>query len=57
MRMLDVPRGDVTAASDIDPMVISDSLTYPDLFTAVEGAAAQLGRKIAPTIYSSKELS
>ena len=38
-------------------MVISDRLTYPDLFTALEGASEQLGRKIAPTIYSSKELA
>jgi hypothetical protein len=38
-------------------MVISERLTYPDLFAAVEGASAQLGRKVAPTIYSPKELS
>jgi predicted nucleotidyltransferase len=52
-----IAKGDDTAASDIDLMVISDRLTYPDLFTALEGASAQLGRKIAPTIYSSKELA
>ena len=52
-----IARGDDTAASDIDLMVISDRLTYPDLFTALEEASAQLGRKVAPTIYSSKELS
>ena len=38
-------------------MVISDRLTYADLFSALEGASAQLGRKVAPTIYSSKELA
>ena len=38
-------------------MVISDRLTYPDLFTALEAASAQLGRKIAPMIYSPKELA
>ena len=27
-----------------------------DLFAAVEGASAELGRKVAPTIYSWKEL-
>jgi hypothetical protein len=35
-------------------MVVSDRLTYADLFAALEDAAAQLGRKVAPTIYSSK---
>ncbi len=52
-----IARGDDTAASDIDLMVISDRVTYPDLFAALEGASAQLGRKVAPTIYSSKELA
>lgn len=52
-----VARGDDSAASDIDLMVLSDHLTYPDLFTALEGASAQLGRKVAPTIYSPAELS
>ncbi len=32
-------------------------LTYADLFTALEEASAALGRKVAPTIYSSKELA
>ena len=52
-----IAKGQDTAASDIDLMVVSDRLTYADLFAAVEGASAQLGRKVAPTIYSSKELS
>ena len=52
-----VAKGEDTASSDIDLMVVSDRLTYPDLFAAVEGAGAQLGRKVAPTIYSSKELA
>ena len=52
-----IAKGQDTAASDIDLMVVSDRLTYADLFAAVEGASAQLGRKVAPTIYTSKELS
>lgn len=52
-----IAKGQDTAASDIDLMVISDRLTYADLFAVLEAASAQLGRKIAPTIYSSKELS
>lgn len=52
-----IAKGDDTAASDIDLMVISERLTYPDLFAVLEEASAQLGRKVAPTIYSSKELA
>jgi predicted nucleotidyltransferase len=52
-----IAKGDDTAASDIDLMVISDRLTYADLFAALERASTQLGRKVAPTIYSSKELA
>ena len=52
-----IAKGEDTAASDIDVMIIADSLTYADLFTALEEASAGLGRKVAPTIYSSQELS
>ena len=52
-----IAKGEDTATSDIDLMIVSDRLTYADLFAAVEGASAQLGRKVAPTIYSLKELS
>ena len=38
-------------------MVISDRLTYPDLFAALEKVSIQLGRKVAAMIYSSKELA
>jgi predicted nucleotidyltransferase len=52
-----IAKGQDTATSDIDLMVVSDRLTHADLFAALEDASAQLGRKIAPTVYSSKELS
>jgi predicted nucleotidyltransferase len=45
-----------TAASDIDIMVISSSLTYADLFTALEDASQRLGRKVNPTVYSPREI-
>ncbi len=51
-----IAKGTDTAASDIDVLVISDSLAYADLFGALERATEQLGRKVAPTIYSSKDL-
>src|SRR5712692_458987 len=46
-----------TAASDIDLMVVSDSLTYADLYAAVEQATVRLGRKVNPTVYSRRELA
>lgn len=32
-------------------------MTYADLFSALEKASTRLGRKVAPTIYSPKELT
>jgi predicted nucleotidyltransferase len=52
-----IAKGEDTAASDVDLMVVSEGLTYADLFGALEEASAQLGRKVAPTIYSTKELA
>lgn len=46
-----------TAASDIDLMVVSDSLTYADVYAAIEQVAARLGRRVNPTVYSQKELA
>ena len=44
-----------TASSDIDLMLISDSLTYAEIFQLLESAEIKLGRKINPTFYSSTE--
>ena len=46
-----------TAASDIDLMLVSDSLSYADLFTALEKASGRLGRKINPTVYTPVDLA
>lgn len=46
-----------TATSDIDLMIFSDTLEYGDTFLVLQGAAAQLGREINPTIYTRKELA
>lgn len=45
------------AQSDIDLMVISDSLTYGEMFGALERASRALGRQINPTVYTSAEFS
>jgi len=45
-----VAKGTDRASSDIDLMVISDSLRYADLFGALQSAEATLGRKVNPTV-------
>ena len=44
-----------TASSDIDALIISDTLAYADVFAALESASAQLGRKISPKLYALEE--
>jgi len=46
-----------TASSDIDLMIISDNLTYADVFPALEEVSGQFHRSVQPTIYSSDELN
>jgi len=46
-----------TSRSDIDLMVVSDKLTYADLFGTLEPLAARLGRVVNPTVYSRRELA
>lgn len=41
-----------TARSDIDLMVISDTLGYADLMRALDGMQARLGRPVNPTLYT-----
>lgn len=50
-----IAKGSDTAASDIDLMLISDELAYPDLFTNISELENQLGRQINPTIYTGEE--
>ncbi len=52
-----VARREDTATSDIDLMLVSDKLTYADVFEALETAGARLGRTVNPTIYTRKELA
>ena len=45
------------SGSDIDLMVISDSLTYADVFGALERVAKTVGRQVNPTVYTVAEFS
>ncbi len=46
-----------TASSDIDLMVVSDAVTYADLFELLEPLTERLGKTVNPTVYTHKELS
>ena len=51
-----VAKGEDTAKSDIDLMVLSHTLSYADLYAVLEGATNQLGRTANPTLYKPQEL-
>ena len=44
-----------TAASDVDLLVVSDTLGYGELFGALEGAGQTLGRTINPALYTAAD--
>lgn len=44
-----------TATSDIDLMIITEELSYANIFRLLQKSETQLGRKINPTIYSPHE--
>jgi predicted nucleotidyltransferase len=50
-----VARGETRARSDVDLMVISDRVTYPDVFDAVQQAEHALSRVIHPTVMTRRE--
>lgn len=50
-----VAKGTDGTTSDVDLMVISDSLRYHDLFGALQPAEAALARKINPTVMTLRE--
>jgi predicted nucleotidyltransferase len=45
------------AASDVDLMIISDSVTYADIFGVLERVMRTVGRKVNPTVFTAAELS
>ena len=45
------------ATSDIDLMIISDSLTYGEVFGALERVTRTVARKVNPTVYTAAEFS
>jgi predicted nucleotidyltransferase len=51
-----VAKREDTSSSDVDVMIISDTLRYPDIFPALESASERLGRAVNPTVYTHAEL-
>jgi predicted nucleotidyltransferase len=47
-----IAKGEDTASSDIDLLVITDSLSYTDIMRVLSGAEQSLGRPINPSIYT-----
>jgi len=52
-----VARATDQSASDIDLMIISDTLAYGDVFGALERVTRTVGRKVNPTVYTAAEFS
>lgn len=52
-----VAAGTDQAGSDIDLMIVSDSLTYPELLALLADVETRLGRKVNPTLYGTIEFA
>jgi predicted nucleotidyltransferase len=52
-----VAKGEDTASSDIDLMVVSEILTYADVFALLEVTTRKLGRAVNPAIYTANALA
>ncbi len=50
-----VARGSDTADSDIDVLVVSDDVGYPEIYAALQEAEAELGRAINPNVLAQKD--
>nr|WP_298132767.1 nucleotidyltransferase domain-containing protein [uncultured Pseudoxanthomonas sp.] len=51
-----VAKGNDTARSDIDLMVIADDLAYAEVMLALHPVAERLGRQVNPMVYTRDEL-
>jgi len=50
-----VAEGRDRADSDVDVLVVSDDVSYPDVYAALEGVEALLGRRVEPTVVTRLE--
>ena len=52
-----VAKGSDTASSDIDVMIVSDDLSFPDVIKALTKAEGAIGRSVNPSVLGSDEWS
>ena len=52
-----IAKGSDTAGSDIDLLVVSDDVEYPEVYAALQVAEAELGRSINPNVLTSRDWS
>ncbi len=50
-----VAKGEETAESDLDPMIVGRNIAYGDVMSALLKTEKALGRTINPTVYTSEE--
>jgi len=50
-----VAKGTERGDSDLDLLVVTDDLSYADVYAALEHAERSLGRTINPTVFTSRE--
>jgi predicted nucleotidyltransferase len=50
-----IAKGTDHALSDIDILIISEHLAYPDVMTVIHDAESKLGRKVNPTLFNFQE--
>ena len=51
-----VAAGRATAGSDVDLLLVSDTLTLEEVFALLEPLERRLGRRVSPTLYTRAEL-
>ena len=52
-----VASGEAHAASDIDLLIVADTLGLEDVFAALAPIEASLGRRVSPTLYTGAEFA
>ena len=46
-----------SASSDIDVLIVSDTMSYAEMFTLLETASQRLGRTVNPTLCSGGDMT
>jgi len=50
-----IAKGTDKAGSDVDLAIVSDELSYPDLFDALRAAEIRLAREVSPSVFTEQE--